>query len=129
MDSATRYGSCVPVTTIGIAPKFGPETSGRRIRRLTCKCSRQRHGGALKADIPHMTWFASIRMLLQHFPRKVGLHGPARRCVSGVKAVYRPLCSSRHLPDAREQQQRIPACPLRQDKYCEAKKFARLWIS
>jgi len=55
-----------------------------------------------------MTWFASIRMLLQHFPRKVGLHGPARRCVSGVKAVYRPLRSSRHLPDAREQQQRIP---------------------
>jgi uncharacterized protein (DUF1697 family) len=69
-----------------------------------------------------MTWFANIRLLLQHFPRKVGLHGPARRCVSGVKAVYRPLCSSRHLPDAREQQQRIPACPLRQDKYCEAKK-------
>jgi len=76
-----------------------------------------------------MTWFASIRMLLQHFPRKVGLHGPARRCVSGIKAVYRPLCSSRHLPGAREQQQRIPACPLRQDKYCEAKKFTRLWIS
>jgi len=63
-------------------------------------------------------------MLLQHFPRKVGLHGPARRCVSGVKAVYRPFCSSRHLPAAREQQQRIPACPLRQDNYCQAKKFA-----
>lgn len=35
-----------------------------------------------------MTWFASISMLLQHFPRKLGActvrHG---RCVSGVKAV------------------------------------------
>jgi len=74
-----------------------------------------------------MTWFASIRMLLQHFPRKVGLHGPARRCVSGIKAVYRPLCSSRHLPDARDNGFRH-ALYVR-DKYCEAKKFARLWIS
>jgi hypothetical protein len=28
MDRATRYGSYVPVTTIGIAPIFGPETAG-----------------------------------------------------------------------------------------------------
>src|SRR4030081_858610 len=34
MERATRYGSCVPVTTIGIAPIFGPET-GRR--QFTCK--------------------------------------------------------------------------------------------
>src|ERR1700704_676375 len=29
MDRATRYGLYVPVTTIGIAPIFGPETNGR----------------------------------------------------------------------------------------------------
>src|SRR3984893_13816714 len=33
MDRATRYGLCVPVTSIGIAAIFGPETSGRRIHR------------------------------------------------------------------------------------------------
>ena len=26
MDRTTRYGSCVPVTTIAIAPIFGPAT-------------------------------------------------------------------------------------------------------
>jgi hypothetical protein len=35
MDRTTRYGSCVPVTTIGIAPIFGPETSRRRVRSLS----------------------------------------------------------------------------------------------
>src|SRR5258705_13951368 len=34
MDRATRYGLYVPVTTIGIAPIFGPETNGRRIHRV-----------------------------------------------------------------------------------------------
>src|SRR5882672_4938299 len=37
MDRATRNGSYVPVTTIGIAPILGSETSGQRIHRLTCK--------------------------------------------------------------------------------------------
>src|SRR5438552_15182713 len=37
MDRATRWGSCVPVAIIGIVPIFGPETSGRRARRLSGK--------------------------------------------------------------------------------------------
>jgi len=43
------------------------------------------------ADICRVPRFASIRMLLRHFPRKVGLALSGTRCVSGVKAVYRPL--------------------------------------
>ena len=35
-------------------------------------------------------------MLLRHLPRKVGLALSGTRCVSGVKAVYRPLGLSRH---------------------------------
>ena len=55
MDRATRYGSCIPVTTIGIAPIFGPEAGGRRIRRLTCKYSQPRHSCTLKADTSRTT--------------------------------------------------------------------------
>src|SRR6266404_115384 len=55
-DRATRYGLYVPVTTIGIAPIFEPETNGRRIRQQP-----------MLAYVPHMAPFASIRMLLWHF--------------------------------------------------------------
>ncbi len=74
MERATRYGSYVPVTTIGIA-QIGPGTNGRRIGRLTCKCRRQRYWGVTKgpmlADVPRMTWFANIKILLWRFADKM----------------------------------------------------------
>ena len=74
IDRATRYGSYVPVTTIGIA-QFCPETNGRRIRRFTWKCSRQGYWGVTKgpmlADVPRMTSFASIKILLCRFADKM----------------------------------------------------------
>jgi hypothetical protein len=64
MDRATRYGSCVPVTTIGIAPirtrdqrATNPPTQ-LRMQPVTFS------GASLKADVPQMTWFADIKMLL-----------------------------------------------------------------
>jgi hypothetical protein len=76
MDRATRYGLYVPVTTIGIAP-IRTETNGRRIRRLTCKSRRQRYRGVTKgrwlADVPQMTWFAPIKMLLWRLVDKMVL--------------------------------------------------------
>src|SRR6266851_3610871 len=125
MDRATRYGSCVPVTTIGIAPVFGPETSGRRIRRLTCKCCRQRHWGALKADVDrhsHMTWFASIRMLLRHFPRKVGACTVRHGAAFPVSRPSTVLLLRHVIPDAQEAAiSGFRHALLRQDKCCEAK--------
>src|SRR5437764_9383054 len=81
MERATRYGSYVPIKTIGIA-QFSDR--GQRATNPPARLQVQSATslGAPKADvvdIPHMTWFASIRMLLRHFSRKVALHGPARR--------------------------------------------------
>lgn len=80
MDRVTRYGLCVPATTIGIAPICGPETSGRRIRRLTCKSGRHRRWGALRADVgrhsPH-----DLVCEHQDAPSALssqGRHGPAQ---------------------------------------------------
>ena len=121
MDRATRYGSYVPVTTIGIAPIFGPETSRRRIRRLTCKVQPATSLGRIKGRYsPHdlvrehqdaPSALSSQGRLARSSQGRLARSGTALR-FCGVKAVYRPHCSSRHLPGAREQQQLIPACPM-----------------
>src|SRR4051794_5267257 len=74
MDSATRYGSCVPVTTIGI-PIFAPETNGRRIRRLIANAVGNVCGAPLKTDVGRHSpddLVQAFRMLLGHFAGKMG---------------------------------------------------------
>ena len=71
MDRATRYGSCIPVTTIGIAPT---RTRGRQIRRFACNCSGSVIGASLRpmlADVPQMSRFENIKMLLWRFVDKM----------------------------------------------------------
>src|SRR5882757_4987353 len=73
MDSATRYGSCVPVTTIGI-PIFAPETNGRRIRRLIANAVGNVCGAPLKTDVGRHSrddLVQAFRMLLGHFAGKM----------------------------------------------------------
>src|ERR1700738_1874513 len=74
MDSATRYGSCVPVTTIGIAPIFAPETNGRRIRRPIANAVGNVCGAPLKTDVGRRSragLVQAFRMLLGHFAGKM----------------------------------------------------------
>src|SRR5207244_2175549 len=47
------------------------------------------------ANIPHMAWIASMRMLLRHFVSKAGLAARAQRGISDVTALNHPLTSAR----------------------------------
>jgi hypothetical protein len=74
MDRATRYGSCVPVTTIGIAPT---RTRDQRATNPPFHLQIQpatllgRHERPMLADVPQMSWFANIKMLLCRFVDKM----------------------------------------------------------
>jgi hypothetical protein len=74
MDRATRYGSYVPLTTIGIAPirtrdrrAMNPPT---HLQNPADKLSGCRESPML-ADVPQMTWFGKIKMLLRRFVDKM----------------------------------------------------------
>src|ERR1700731_323958 len=51
MDRATRYGSCVPVTTIGIAPNSDQRLTGDESADSPANAANSVIGASLKADI------------------------------------------------------------------------------
>ena len=67
MDRATRYGSYVPVTTIGIAPIFGPEAPRQHIHD---KCTSVRYPGPLAVCYPD---YGMVREVSEP-PSTTGLH-------------------------------------------------------
>jgi hypothetical protein len=74
MDSATRCGSYVPVTTIGIVQFSNQKPTGNEPADLPAKYSRLpagRHQRPMLADVPQMTWFADIKMPLWLFFDKI----------------------------------------------------------
>src|SRR5882757_6399368 len=76
MDRATRYGSCVPVTTIGTAPiRTRDQRATNRPTHLHMQPATLsgRYQRPMLADVPQMTWFVNIKMLLWRLVDK--MHG------------------------------------------------------
>jgi hypothetical protein len=76
MDRATRYGSCIPVTTIGIAPirTRDQRATGDEFADSPANAAGNVIGASLRpmlADVPRMSWFANIKMLLWGFVDKM----------------------------------------------------------
>jgi hypothetical protein len=77
MDRRTRYGSYVPITTIGIAQFSDQRPAGDESVGSPAKCSRQRHCGALKADVDRHSPHDLVR---EHQDAPSALSSQGRAC-------------------------------------------------